>query len=168
MGVLKSRDFINFHYVLFSSLCKSPELFMFIGYASKLWRSLWYLMWLPFTRLTLLMNRLCREASQSQIETCSNVSTSSEGRMALIDRRGCIRMNFRVTFHLTRIYVFKTSFLFCILIDTYGHWIVKINCVVSIACNISLWLVQRKIFASKMRTCDFTKYSVPLSVLPVR
>ena len=32
MGVLKSRDFIDFHNVLFSSICKSPELFMFIDY----------------------------------------------------------------------------------------------------------------------------------------
>ena len=34
-GFLKSRDFIDFHNVLFSSLCKSPEMFMFIGYASN-------------------------------------------------------------------------------------------------------------------------------------
>ena len=35
MGVLKSRDFIDFHNVLFPSTCKSPELFMFIDYASN-------------------------------------------------------------------------------------------------------------------------------------
>ena len=52
-------------------------------------------MWLQFTRLTLSMNRLLREASQSQIETCSNISTSTETAkivkfMALIDHRGRI------------------------------------------------------------------------------
>ena len=81
--VLKSRDFIDFHNVLFSSIRKSPELFIFkeaYRLCVKLWRSLWYLMWLPFTRLTLLMIRLLREGSQSQMETCYNVSTSTEGR----------------------------------------------------------------------------------------
>ena len=51
-------------------------------------------MLLPFTRLTLLMNRLLKEASQSQIETSSNVSTSKGAEiakfMALLDRRGRI------------------------------------------------------------------------------
>ena len=34
----------------------------------------------------------------------------------------------------------------------------NVNCDVSIVCNISLWSVRRKIFASKIRTCDFTKF----------
>ena len=32
MGVFKSPDFIDFQNVLFPSICKSPELFMFIDY----------------------------------------------------------------------------------------------------------------------------------------
>ena len=55
-------------------------------------------MWLPFTRLTLFLNRLYREASPSQIETCSNVfsnkpalkATEIAKFTALIDRRGHI------------------------------------------------------------------------------
>ena len=51
-------------------------------------------MWLPFTRLTVFLNRLYREASQSQIETCSVFSNKPAMKateiakfMALIDRR---------------------------------------------------------------------------------
>ena len=55
-------------------------------------------MWLPFTRLTLLMNRLLREASQSLIETCSYVFSNKLALKAaeiakfigLLDRRGHI------------------------------------------------------------------------------
>ena len=90
--------------------------------------------------------------------------------MALLDRRGRIWMirdiNFRVNFlPQFLVFTFFKRHLFCsvflsIFMDTE---VPKVNCDVSIACNI--WSVQSKIFASKMRTCDI---SVLLSVRGVR
>ena len=90
--------------------------------------------------------------------------------MALLDRLWRIWMirdiNFRVNFSpQILVFTFFKRHLFCsvflsIFMDTE---VPKVNCDVSIACNI--WSVQRKIFASKMRTCYI---SVLLSVRGVR